>query len=48
MDFTLPRRLFDRRENTVLKMVDAHAGGEPARIVLAGVQKRAYMVADIW
>jgi proline racemase len=55
--FTLPPRLFSRTNNNktnVLKCIDCHAGGEPARVVLSGVttpakyetafQKRIFMM----
>jgi len=35
LSFTLPKRLF--RDSFVLKCVDCHAAGEPARVVLAGL-----------
>ena len=46
LDFTLPNRLFapsrgagdgERSSQILLKCIDCHAGGEPARVVLAGV-----------
>lgn len=36
LDFTLPLRLFSS-SSTVLKCIDCHAAGEPARVVLSGV-----------
>jgi proline racemase len=52
--FTLPPRLFSSSETILLKCIDCHAGGEPARVVLSGViiptnyetalQKRNYMM----
>eukprot|EP00980_Cylindrotheca_fusiformis_P011014 scaffold2533_cov137-Cylindrotheca_fusiformis.AAC.2 len=55
--FKLPHRLFQNNisKKIVLKCIDCHAGGEPARIVLSGVpafppgystalQKRSYMM----
>jgi len=54
-DFQLPSRLFGNKN--VLKCIDCHAGGEPARVVLSGVklpskhktalQKRAYMMEHL-
>jgi proline racemase len=40
LSFTLPPRLFETKNDSasiILKCVDCHAGGEPARVVLSGV-----------
>ena len=37
LPFRLPPRLFDANDSVVLHCIDCHAGGEPARIVLAGL-----------
>lgn len=60
LSFTLPPRLFEKNNSKkmVLKCIDCHAGGEPARIVLSGVpnfpsgystalQKRSYMMEHL-
>jgi proline racemase len=61
ISFTLPARLFRTDEGGnayVLKCIDCHAGGEPARIVLSGVpafpescdtalRKRAYLMEHL-
>ena len=42
IDFTLPKRLFSNNnvnDKLIIKAVDCHAGGEPARIVFSGVPK---------
>jgi proline racemase len=38
IDFQLPQRLFCNPNNVVLKCIDCHAGGEPARVVFSGIQ----------
>ena len=60
LSFTLPPRLFEKNNSKklILKCIDCHAGGEPARIVLSGVpsfpsgystalQKRSYMMEHL-
>ena len=56
LSFSLPQRLFGKK--SVLKCIDCHAGGEPARIVLSGAPafpldcstallKRSYMMEHL-
>ncbi|CAB9521333.1 Trans-3-hydroxy-L-proline dehydratase [Seminavis robusta] len=59
ISFSLPSRLFQQHGNkTILHCIDCHAGGEPARVVLSGVnsippqyetalQKRNYMMEHL-
>jgi proline racemase len=59
LSFTLPQRLFQKKDDSIiLKCVDCHAGGEPARVVLSGVPafpegcttallKRSYMMEHL-